>query len=68
MSATKADEIRARQYAAKWRADKHAEEPTDVAFDNAFARCVQPAKPELYPLIREEIATWDARIRSEQGA
>jgi hypothetical protein len=51
-------ELRARSAAAKWRADEHTEAPTDEALRAAFARCVSPAKPELYPLIREHIASW----------
>ncbi|QDN54076.1 hypothetical protein [Streptomyces sp. S1D4-20] len=47
--------IRAVKYAGKWWADQHTEEPTDEALRAAFASCVQPPRPELYPLIREAI-------------
>lgn len=46
----------ARSFAAKWRADGHADnEPTDDALRAAFAGCVLPPRPEHYPVIREAI-------------
>lgn len=51
---------RAQMFAAKWLADDHAEEPTDEALQAAFQLCAKPAKPELYPAIRDAITHWDA--------
>jgi hypothetical protein len=48
----------ARKFAAKWRADEHAEEPTDEALRAAFATCAKPPRQDIYPLIREQIANW----------
>lgn len=33
-------------------------EPTDENLEAAFARCVRPPKPDLYPLIREYIESY----------
>ncbi|ANZ13349.1 hypothetical protein ACH4YO_40590 [Streptomyces noursei] len=55
-----ADDVKTRrhavQFAGKWWADQHTEEPTDEALCAAFAHCVKPPRPELYPAIREAIA------------
>ena len=50
-----ADERRAAMFAAKWRADEHTEALTDAALTAAFARCVKPPKPRLYPAIRADL-------------
>ncbi|MFJ9188742.1 hypothetical protein ACIRQO_37540 [Streptomyces anulatus] len=65
------DVRRARGFAAKWRAETvHAEppvrrEPTDEALAECFAHTVKPIAADLYPLVREELAGWDARIAAE---
>ena len=46
------DRRRAEMFAGKWRADEHAEAPTDEALTAAFARCVKPPPATLYPAIR----------------
>ncbi|MEU9495781.1 hypothetical protein AB0D73_28890 [Streptomyces sp. NPDC048215] len=63
---------RARGSAAKWRAETvNAEppveaEPTDEALARCFAHTTRPIRAELYPLVREELAGWDARIAAEE--
>ncbi|MFF9901318.1 hypothetical protein [Streptomyces longispororuber] len=66
MLASRRDHVRAGKFAGKWVAEsehRHASglssEPTDEALQAAFQGCVKPPKPELYPLIRAEIAAWD---------
>ncbi|WP_406150705.1 hypothetical protein [Streptomyces anulatus] len=67
------DVRRARGFAAKWRAETvHAEPrvtaaPTDEALAECFAHTVRPLDPELYPLVRHELAGWDARIAAEDA-
>ncbi|GAB2966013.1 hypothetical protein GCM10023080_029780 [Streptomyces pseudoechinosporeus] len=58
---------RAFAFSGKWRAETEyqratgqPDEPTDEVLEVAFATCVKPPKRELYPLIRAEIASWDA--------
>ncbi|MEU8672684.1 hypothetical protein AB0C71_37975 [Streptomyces anulatus] len=36
-------------------------EPTDEALAACFAHTVKPIDADLYPLVREELAGWDAR-------
>ncbi|MFB8023576.1 hypothetical protein ACFC36_33940 [Streptomyces rubiginosohelvolus] len=61
------DVRRARGFAAKWRAETVCaeppvrREPTDEALAECFARTVRPLDAELYPLVRQELAGWDAR-------
>ncbi|MGW6290330.1 hypothetical protein [Streptomyces sp. NPDC055107] len=65
------DVRRARGLAARWQAETvHAEppvrrEPTDEALAACFAHTVKPIAADLYPLVREELAGWDARIAAE---
>lgn len=68
------DRKRARGFAAKWRAETvRAEppvrrEPTDEALAECFTHTVRPIRAELYPLVREELAGWDARVAAEDAA
>ncbi|MFG3399034.1 hypothetical protein [Streptomyces parvus] len=61
------DVRRARGFAAKWRAETVCaeppvrREPTDEALAECFAHTVRPLDAELYPLVRQELAGWDAR-------
>lgn len=65
------DMRRARGCAAKWRAETvKAEppveaEPTDEALARCFAHTTRPIRAELYPLVREELTEWDARVAVE---
>ncbi|MFD4795073.1 hypothetical protein [Streptomyces anulatus] len=67
------DVRRARGFAAKWRAETvHAEppvrrEPTDEALAECFAHTVKPIAADLYPLVREELTGWDARLAAEDA-
>ncbi|MFE6185554.1 hypothetical protein ACFQ6U_14115 [Streptomyces sp. NPDC056465] len=62
----------ARGFAAKWRAETVLAEPpveaetTDEALARCFAHTIRPIRPELYPLVREELAGWDVRIATEE--
>ncbi|XXZ47537.1 hypothetical protein AAGT00_00875 (plasmid) [Streptomyces cavourensis] len=68
------DRKRARGFAARWRAETVCAEPpveaepTDEALARCFQHTVRPVRAELYPLVREEIAGWDARITAEDAA
>ncbi|MFB7403437.1 hypothetical protein ACFCZR_24995 [Streptomyces rubiginosohelvolus] len=70
---SEADVRRARGFAAKWRAETVCaeppvrREPTDEALAECFARTVRPLDAELYPLVRQELAGWDARIAAEDA-
>ncbi|MEU2099895.1 hypothetical protein AB0H47_35585 [Streptomyces globisporus] len=61
------DVRRARGFAAKWRAETVCaeppvrREPTDEALAECFPHTVRPLDAELYPLVRQELAGWDAR-------
>lgn len=54
--------LRARRYAAKFRADTMCQEPpmllepTDENLASILNRCVRPARPDEYPAIRAELA------------
>ncbi|MFI1532134.1 hypothetical protein [Streptomyces griseus] len=67
------DVRRARGFAAKWRAETVCaeppvrREPTDGALAECFAHTVRPLDAELYPLVRQELAGWDARIAAEDA-
>ncbi|MCQ1581232.1 hypothetical protein [Streptomyces parvus] len=67
------DVRRARGFAAKWRAETVCaeppvrREPTDEALAECFARTVRPLDAGLYPLVRQELAGWDARIAAEDA-
>ncbi|MEV7297501.1 hypothetical protein AB0N79_38750 [Streptomyces microflavus] len=68
------DREHARGFAAKFRAEtvcaepSVAAEPTDEALTACFQHTVRPIRAELYPLVREELAGWDARIVAEDAA
>ncbi|MFD8118690.1 hypothetical protein [Streptomyces microflavus] len=68
------DREHARGFAAKFRAETVcaeppvAVEPTDEALTACFKHTVRPIRAELYPLVREELAGWDARIAAEDAA
>lgn len=59
---TNRDQVRARNFAGKWKG-MHlngwiSDDVTDEALERAFAGCVLPPKRDLYPLIRAEIADY----------
>ncbi|MFJ8763184.1 hypothetical protein [Streptomyces cyaneofuscatus] len=68
------DRKRARGFAAKWRSETVCAEPpveaepTDEALARCFEHTVRPIRAELYPLVRAELAGWDARIAAEDAA
>lgn len=68
------DREHARGFAAKFRAETDCAEPPVTAepTDEELARCfkhtVRPIRAELYPLVRAELAGWDARIAAEDAA
>ncbi|MEW1761643.1 hypothetical protein AB0393_34735 [Streptomyces cyaneofuscatus] len=68
------DRERVRGFAAKWRAETVCaeppvrREPTDEALAECFEHTMRPIRAELYPLVREELAGWDARVAAEDAA